>query len=117
MNTLRPLPLPLLSTRLLFSNGSRTTTTIGVRYSSTEAATATTTTPAPVEAAEVTSVPAIQGEEGIVKKLGQPHRPRSVPPPGHAERIWVHNHFLANHIIYSLTPEMNVCRSPPSLFS
>ncbi|KAH6636118.1 transcriptional regulation of mitochondrial recombination-domain-containing protein [Chaetomium tenue] len=99
MNTLRP--LPLLSSRLLFSNGARTTT-IGVRYASTEAATATATTTAPTEAA---SVPAIQGESNSKKPGG--HRPRSIPPPGHAERIWVHNHFLANHIIYSFTPEMN----------
>ncbi|KAK3295522.1 transcriptional regulation of mitochondrial recombination-domain-containing protein [Chaetomium fimeti] len=94
MNSLRP--LPLFSSRLLFSNGGRATT-IGVRYASTAEAAAT---PAPAGV----PVPAIQGE-GRPKKPG--HRSRSVPPPGHAERIYVHNHILANHIIYSLTPEMN----------
>ncbi|KAK4039217.1 transcriptional regulation of mitochondrial recombination-domain-containing protein [Parachaetomium inaequale] len=113
MNSLRP--LPLLSSRLqVFSNAARTTTTttIGVvvrRHASTEAAeAAAASVPAPpAAAATVAGVPAtaVGGAQRISKK--GPHRSRSVMPPGHAERIWVHNHIMANHTVYSLTPEMN----------
>ncbi|KAK3302522.1 transcriptional regulation of mitochondrial recombination-domain-containing protein [Chaetomium strumarium] len=90
MNTLRP--LPLLS-RLGF--GARTIA--GVRHASTDA------TPAPTTPSAIpVPVPAVSG----APKQGKERRPRSIPPPGHGERLWVHNHITADLIVYSLTPEM-----------
>ncbi|KAK4233187.1 transcriptional regulation of mitochondrial recombination-domain-containing protein [Achaetomium macrosporum] len=90
MNTLRRLPL-------LSRLGFGTRTIPGMRHASTEATVAATT-----PAATPVPVPAVDGAQ----KQGKERRPRSIPPPGHGERLWVHNHITANLIVYSLTPEM-----------
>ncbi|KAL2181257.1 mitochondrial 54S ribosomal protein mL67, partial [Thermothelomyces heterothallicus CBS 202.75] len=93
--------LGLLSSRSIFSNVVPTTTIGGVRYAGTEAAAA----PAPTASAPVgVPTPATTREQ----RFSRPgYRPRAVPPPGHAERIWVYNHILDNLTVYSLTQEMN----------
>ncbi|KAK4249611.1 transcriptional regulation of mitochondrial recombination-domain-containing protein [Corynascus novoguineensis] len=97
--------LGLLSSRSIFSNGVPTTTIGGVRYASTEAAAGTAASPTPdTEAPAGVPVAAMTREQ----RFSRPgYRPRSVPPPGHAERIWVYNHIMANLTVYSLTQEMN----------
>ncbi|KAL2164085.1 hypothetical protein VTH06DRAFT_3299 [Thermothelomyces fergusii] len=118
--------LGLLSSRSIFSNvaptkttttTTTTTTTIGgVRHAGTEAAAAAAEVPAPVPApASAAPTPSPSAPAGVPapvtpreQRFSRPgYRPRAVPPPGHAERIWVYNHILDNLTVYSLTQEMN----------
>ncbi|AEO58098.1 hypothetical protein MYCTH_2305170 [Thermothelomyces thermophilus ATCC 42464] len=106
--------LGLLSSRSIFSNVAPTTTIGGVRYAGTEAA-AAAAAPAPAPAAPTAPTPTASAPVGVPtpattreQRFSRPgYRPRAVPPPGHAERIWVYNHILDNLTVYSLTQEMN----------
>lgn len=103
MNSLRPRPLPLLSSRILFgnSNGAVQTTAIagGMRYSSTEAAAASTA--ATTSTASTVRVPTTQAK--TTEK-----QDKAKLKADHGERVWVHNHIVDNFTLYSLKPELDV---------
>ncbi|KAK4143845.1 transcriptional regulation of mitochondrial recombination-domain-containing protein [Dichotomopilus funicola] len=70
------------------------------RCASTQAAATSTPTsgesvPAPVEKQEF-------------KRSDKPgYRPRGLPPPRHAERIYIHNHMVENYTVFSMNPHLN----------
>lgn len=44
------------------------------------------------------------------KPTPKPPKSTKLPPPGHGERIYIFNHIMANHIVYSFSPVMKVRR-------
>lgn len=38
----------------------------------------------------------------------KPSKTKKMPPAGHGNRIYVFNHIMANHIVYSFYPKINV---------
>ncbi|KAJ4304047.1 hypothetical protein N0V88_001656 [Collariella sp. IMI 366227] len=91
MNSLRPAaqPLPFLGRLRTILGG-------GARYASTGSKVVVTTK----------SVAKQEKQEKPQKERKE--RKIRVPPKGHGERFWVYNHIQANHIVYSLTPELDI---------
>ncbi|KAL1842402.1 hypothetical protein VTJ49DRAFT_5361 [Mycothermus thermophilus] len=126
MNTLRPLPLLLSSRgmRAVLSGAGAGSGSLLLRVAGTSAPSGVFgriaapggriinprySSTAATEELQVQQQPPQETEAAEEKK--KEYRPRSVPPPGHGERIWVFFNRDTNQTVYSLTPTLNATKA------